>query len=346
MKTRVLIGLALGLSAFGLIAGAQQKRLNLFIWSEYIDVAVVKSFEKATGARVVTTLYESNEDMLAKLQSGGTRQYDVVVPSSYIIPVMVKQNLLRPLDQSKLPNLKNLGKTFLNPVFDPGNRYSVGYLFSITGVTYRKDRIRNPEASWALFFDKAKQPGPFVMLDDSRSMIGIAMKYLGKPYNSVKTEDLKAAIDLLLEAKARALAFTGSPEGANRVLSKQAVMAITYNTEAVKAATEDPQIGFLIPKEGSEIALDNMVIPAQSPSADLAHSFINFMLDARNAAQNATGVSASTPNQAARAFLTKSVRENPAIYPSDAVLKTLEYAQDLGSGQRLLDAAWTKIKAR
>ena len=346
MSRRVVIAAVLGVAALGLMASAQQKKLNLFIWSEYMDSATIKGFEKQFGAKVNVSLYESNEDALAKLEAGGTKQYDIVVPSSYIVPVMVKKSLLKPLELAKIPNLKNLGKSFQNPSFDPGNKYSVGYLFSLTGVTYRKDRLKNPEASWALFFDAKKQPGSFVMLDDSRSMIGIALKYLGKSYNSTSTDDLKQVIALLQDAKKRSSGFTGSPEGKNKVLSKQAVMAITYNTEAVKGAEEDPNIGFMIPKEGSEIALDNMVIPAGAPNVELAHQFLNYVLDAKVAAANATGVRASTPNEAAKAFLPKADRENPAIYPSEATLKTLEYASDLGAALKLYDAAWTKIKAR
>ncbi len=346
MKKRVWVMAALSAALLAATVGAQQKKLNLFIWSEYIDSGVIKDFEKQFGAKVNVSLYESNEDLLAKLAAGGTKQYDVVVPSGYVIPVMIKQNLLKPLDLGKIPNLKNLAKSFANPSFDPGNTYSAGYLFSLTGVTYRKDKIKNLVPSWALFFDKSKQPGTFTMLDDSRSMIGIALKYLGKSYNSTSTDDIKKAIDLLIDAKSRSLGFTGSPEGKNRVLSKQAVMAVTYNVEALKGMEEDKNIGFFIPKEGAEIALDNMAIPAQSPNSDLAHQFINFILDAKVAARNATSVRASTPNEAAKAFIPKADRDNPVIYPADATLKSLEFATDLGASLKLYDAAWTKIKAR
>ena len=325
---------------------AQSKTLNVFIWSEYIDAGIIKEFERANGVKVNMSLYESNEDMLAKLEAGGSKQYDVIVPSSYIVPVLVKKNLAQTLDLSKIPNWKNLGPSFKNPNFDPGNRYSIGYLFSLTGITYRKDKVKNPENSWALLFDAKKQPGPFVMLDDSRSMIGIALKFLGKPYNSVNKDDLKAAIAILQDAKKRSLGFTGSPEGKNKVLSKQALMAVTYNNEAVRGMAEDPNIGFLIPKEGSEIALDNMMIPNGAPNRENAHKFLNFFLDAKVAARNATGVAASTPNEAAKAFISKADRENPVIYPAVAVLKTLEYAQDLGAKLKLYDAAWTKLKAK
>ena len=350
MNKQMLIGAAItagivsSFTAFNV--RAQSKAVNLFIWSEYIDMGLIKEFEKANGIKVNASFYESNEDMLAKLEAGGSKQYDVIVPTSYIVPVLVKKNLVQALDLTKIPNWKNLGSSFKNPNFDPGNKYSLGYLFSLTGITYRKDKIKNPENSWALMFDSKKQPGPFVMLDDSRSMIGIALKSLGKSYNSVSKDDLKAAIAVLQDAKKRSLGFSGSPEGKNKVLSKQAFMAITYNNDAGRGMTEDKNIGFLIPKEGSEIALDNMMVPNGAPNAENAHKLINFLLDAKIGARNAASTSASTPNEAAKAFIPKADRENPVIYPSVAVLKTLEYAQDVGAAAKLYDAAWTKIKAK
>jgi spermidine/putrescine transport system substrate-binding protein len=346
---RMLIGAAITVGLVSSVlsqTGAQSKSVNLFIWSEYIDMGLVKEFEKANGIKVNASFYESNEDMLSKLEAGGSKQYDVIVPTSYIVPVLVKKNLVQALDLSKIPNWKNLGVSFKNPNFDPGNKYSLGYLFSLTGITYRKDKIKDPENSWALMFDSKKQPGPFVMLDDSRSMIGIALKSLGKPYNSTNKDDLKAAIAVLQDAKKRSLGFSGSPEGKNKVLSKQAFMAITYNNDAGRGMTEDKNIGFLIPKEGSEIALDNMMVPNGAPNSENAHKLINFLLDAKVGARNAASTSASTPNEAAKAFISKADRENPVIYPSVAVLKTLEYAQDLGGAAKLYDAAWTKIKAK
>ena len=350
MNKQMLIGAVITAGIISSVAAfnvqAQSKTVNLFIWSEYIDSGIIKEFERANGIKVNASFYESNEDMLAKLEAGGSKQYDVIVPSSYIVPVLVKKNLVQPLDLGQIPNWKNLGSSFKNPNFDPANKFSLGYLFSLTGITYRKDKIKNPENSWALMFDAKKQPGPFVMLDDSRSMIGIALKFLGKPYNGVNKDDLKAAIVVLQDAKRRSLGFTGSPEGKNKVLSKQALMAVTYNNEAVRGMAEDPNIGFLIPKEGSEIALDNMMIPNGAPNSANAHKFLNFFLDAKVAARNATSVAASTPNEAAKAFISKADRENPVIYPTAAVLKTLEYAQDLGANLKLHDAAWTKIKAK
>jgi spermidine/putrescine transport system substrate-binding protein len=348
VKRTWLIGLGLlSVSSLALMASAQSKTLNLFIWSEYIDPAVVKGFEKQFGVRVNTSLYEANEDMLAKLKQGGTRQYDVVVPSGYIIPVMVKQNLLKPLEPARLPNLKNLGAKFKNPNFDPGNKYSVAYFWGTTGVGYRKDKLpKNFDPSWALFFDKAKQPGPFQFLDDPRPTIGAALKYNGKSYNSTNANDLRAALNILREAKGRSVGFAGSPDAKQKLLSGQIVMGIMYNSEAVRAGEENPNIGYFIPKEGTEIWLDNLAIPKDSPNSALAHQFINYLMDSKVAAQNANTMRNASPVDAAKPFLNKKDLNNPAVYPSAKTLETLEYGADMGANQRLYDTVWTQLKAR
>jgi spermidine/putrescine transport system substrate-binding protein len=348
MRKRGLGGL--GLLAFGVMlsgfSNAQVKTLNFFNWSEYIDPKLVKDFEKREGVRVNQSFYESNEDMLAKLKQGGTKQYDLVVPSGYIVGAMVKQNLLRPLDLKQISNLKNLGAKFKNTNFDSGNKYTVAYIWGTTGIGYRKDKLKNFDPSWALFFDAKKAPGAFQFLDDPRVTIGSALKYNGKSYNSTSAEDMRAALATLQEAKKRSIGFGGSPDAKQKLVSGQVVMAVMYNGEAVRAADEDPNIGYFIPKEGSEIWLDNFAIPKDSPNTALAYKFINFMLDAKIAAQNANATRNSTPVDAAKPYLNKKDLSNPAVYPTAKTLATLEYASDLGANQKLYDTVWTKLKAR
>jgi spermidine/putrescine transport system substrate-binding protein len=260
---------------------------------------------------------------------------------------MVKQNLLKPLEASKIPNLKNLGAKFKSPNFDVGNKFTAAYFWGTTGVGYRKDKLpKGFTPSWALFFDKAKQPGNFMFLDDSRPTIGAALKYLGKGYNSVVTADLKAALEVLKDGKNRSVGFGGSPDAKQKLLSGQIVMGMMYNSEGARAAAEDPRIGYFIPKEGSEIWLDNLAIPKDSPNSASAYQFINFLLDAKIAAQNANVTRNSTPVDAAKPFITKADLSNPVLYPSAATLASLEYGADLGSSQRLYDTVWTQLKAR
>jgi spermidine/putrescine transport system substrate-binding protein len=344
---KILIGSAGALALILGFSSAQNKTLNFFNWSEYIDPAVVKAFEKKEGVRVNQTFYESNEDMLAKLKQGGTKQYDIVVPSGYIISALTRQNLLRPLDKTLLPNFKNLGKKFQTPDFDPSSQFTVAYFWGTTGVGYRIDKLpKNFDKSWALFFDPKKVPGPFQLLDDARPTIGAALKYLGKSYNSTVAADLRAALEVLRIAKPKSVGFGGSPDAKQKLLSGQIVMGIMYNSEAVRASLEDQRIGYFLPKEGAEIWLDSLAIPKDAPNWQLAHKFINYLLDAKVAAQNANNTQNSSPVDAARPFLDKDKLANPAVYPDAKTLATLEYSKDMGANQRLYDAVWTQLKAR
>jgi spermidine/putrescine transport system substrate-binding protein len=169
MKKLIFVLVALSI-VFGGTVFAAEKELKVFIWSEYMDEEnMPKDFEAATGIKVRLDLYESNEDMMAKLQAGGVAQYDLIVPSDYIMPSLINLKLIQPLDHSKIPNLKNLGTKFQETTFDPGNKYSVGYQWGTVGLMYRKDRIKADDVkSWAILFDPKKDPGPFALIDSGK----------------------------------------------------------------------------------------------------------------------------------------------------------------------------------
>lgn len=235
-------------------------------------------FEKAFGIKVRLDIYENNEEMVAKLQAGGVNQYDVIVPTDYILPVLINQNLIQPLDHSKIPNLKNLKPIFRQDGYDPGNRYSVAYQWGTVGLMYRKDRVSESAVqSWSVLFDSAKQPGPFWLIDSVREMMGIALIYQGDDFNSTNPKELKAAADLLVATKKtkNCMGFKPGVGGKNDVVSGTAAAAIVYNGDAIQSVTENPDtLAFVIPKEGSEIWYDSMCIPANAPNPDAAHKWI------------------------------------------------------------------------
>lgn len=349
-RLALLLGLvlALGVTQTSPVTAAPARELNLYIWSEYIDPEIIKAFEKQTGSKVRVSLYESNEEMIAKLQAGGAGQYDVVVPSGFVVPSMVQLGVLQPLDQGKIPNLKNLAPSFKSPAFDPGNTYSAAYQWGTVGLIYRKDKIKGFEPTWALIFDEKRQPGPFMLIDSPREMMGIALKYLGKSVNSKGPDDVKAAGKLIADTKKskKSLGFEGGVGGKNQVVAGTAVAAIVYNGDAIKAEEESKSTAFVIPKEGGVLWVDNMAIPARAPNADLAHRFINFVLEPKVGAQLSNFNRYATPNQAAMPFVDAKDKKNPAIYPPAEAMKTLEAVVDLGADNRLYDEVWTAVKAR
>jgi len=322
------------------------QRLNLFIWSEYIDPGVVKDFEKSFNCQVNIDLYEDAESMLAKVQSGGVSLYDVVVPPDHIVPAMVKLNLLAPLRHENLPNLKNLEEEFLNPPYDRGNRYTVAYQWGTVGILARQSRDRPIERTWGILFDPKLQPGPFVLIDSLRDTIGAALKYKGYSFNSTDPKQLREARDLVLEAKKRSSGFEASVGAKNKVLAKGARAAIVYSGEGVRAMQEDKDVIYFIPQEGSQIWLDNLTVLAKAPHRDLAEKFINYLLDAKVGAQLSAFTQYSSPNKAARKFLPRQALNNTTTYPPPEIRRRLEFLEDLGPKTRLYDEVWTQVKAK
>ena len=325
-------------------AWAQKNRLNIFIWSEYLDPQIVKDFERQFDCKVTVDVYEDAESMLAKIQGGGVSLYDLVVPPDHLVPVMVKLNLLAPLPREKISNFKNLDRTFVNPPFDPANRFTVPYQWGTVGVYFRLSKP-TPE-SWGIFFDPKQQPGKFVLIDSARDLIGAALKYRGHSINSTDPAELKEARELVLEAKKRCVGFDGSVGAKNKVLAKAAAAAIVYSGEAARGMGEDKATRYFIPKEGSQIWLDNLAILAKAPHPEMAEQFINYILDAKVGARLSNFTQFATPNLAAKKFIKPEDLKNPAIYPAPDVMKKLEFLEDLGPRMRLYDEIWTQIKSK
>lgn len=343
------IWLLVGIAWIGLGAGmaeAQSKRLNLFIWSEYIDPRIMADFEKEFACKVKIDLYEDNESMMAKLEGGGMSLYDVVVPSNYIIQPLIKRKLIQPLRTDRIPNMANIADDFRNPPYDPGNKYTAPYQWGTVGLYIRKPKDKPVEETWGLLFDPQKQPGPFLMIDDSRAMIGPALKYLGYSINTTDKKQLSEARNLLVETKKRSAGFTGGVDGKNRVLARGVVMATVYNGDAVRGMKEDADTYFFMPQEGGEVWVDNLCIPAKAPNREMAETFINYILDAQVGARLSNFNQYATPNKAAREFIKPEDLKNSAIYPPADMMKKLEFMVDLGPHNRLYDEVWTYVKAK
>ena len=343
--TIILLGWILMFQAAGLSALRAAQPLNVFIWSEYLDPEVVRDFEKQFDAKLTIDLYEDAESMLTKLQSA-TGAYDIVVPPDHSVPVMVKLGLLTPLRREKIPNFKNLDPRFVSMPFDPRNEYTVPYQWGTLGIYVRKAPGKPVPDSWSVLFDPAASIGSFVLIDSMRDAIGIALKFQGHSLNSVTPSELKSARDLLISTKRRSAAFEGGVGGKNRVLARTAAAAIAYSGDAVRGMAEDRDTVYVIPKEGSEIAVDNLAIPVRAPHRDLAERFINYLLDAKVGARISNFTQFATPNAAAREFVKPEDLRNPAIYPPAAILDKLEFLTDVGGATRLYDQVWTEVKAR
>lgn len=324
---------------------AEEMQLNLFIWSEYIDPAIVKDFEAQHHCKVTIDVYEDAESMLAKIQGGGDSLYDLVVPPDYMVPVMVHLGLLAPLRHENVPNLRNLDAQFSNPPFDPGNQYSAAYQWGTVGL-YVRPAGRDIEPSWSVVFDPARQPGPLVLIDSVRDMFTAALKYKGYSLNTTNRKELLEARDLIMAAKKRCVSFEGSVAGAGKVLGKLATVAIVYSGEGARGMAQDKGTRYLIPREGSQIWLDNLAVLGRAPHRDLAEAFINYILDAKTGARLSNYTRFATPNRAAMPLIDPSLLRDPAIYPPPEIMGKLEFLRDLGGASKLYDELWTQIKAQ
>ncbi len=337
---------ALIVSFLACTASAAENRLNIFNWSEYIDPAVITDFEKRFSCKITMDLYDDAEKMLAKIQAGGLSSYDIVVPPDYMVPTMMKLGLLNPLRKKNIPNFKHLNPKFINREFDRGNRYSVPYMWGTLGILVRPEPGFEITESWGLIFDPNRQPKRFVLIDSLRDCIGATLKHQGQSMNTTNIAHLKNAMNLLSETKSRSRGFSTSLAGANQIRARTVTAAIVYNGDASLAIADDPTLRYVLPKEGTEIWVDNFAITAKAPNRDMAEKFINFILDPVVNARIANFLLYATPNLSAEKYIAPDNFKNPAIYPSKEMMPKLEFLQDLGAASRLYDEVWTRVKSR
>jgi spermidine/putrescine-binding protein len=308
--------------------------LNFYNWSEYIDPELIAAFETETGVDVVESFYESNEAVLAQIQAGVT--YDLIVPSDYMVGIMIEEGLLAPIQKDAVPNISNLAAEFASPAYDPGGEYSVAYQWGTTGLGVNLSIVGEDfEPSWALIFDPeltSGYAGGVSVLDDPRETMGAALKYLGYSLNEASTDALQEAADLIANAKDYIATFD-SDQYDEALVTGEVAVAHGYSGNMLVAIWEsdDPDnYAYVIPEEGGTLWVDNMTIPLDSAAPCTAHAFINFLLDAENGAALTNWNFYASPNAAAEEFILAEVIEDETIYPSDELRSRLEIIADTG----------------
>ncbi len=322
--------------------------VSFYNWGDYIDPDVLTLFEEECGVSVIYDTFSSNEDLLAKLQ-GGASGYDVIVPSDYMVAIMIQLGLLKELDKANLPNLAHINETFLDQPFDPGNAYSVPYLWGVAGIGYDGDEVAEPPTSLAALFDPAQAEqyaGKISLLNDSRETIGAALKYLGYSMNSTDPAQLEEAKQVVLAVKPFVLTFD-SDTYSDLLVSGETVISHGWNGGYAIAIAENPDrnLGFVIPEEGLTIFIDNLAVPATAPNAYTAEVLINFLHDPEIAARISEFVLYATPNTSALELLPEEIRNNTGIFPPQEALANVEYLNDVGEATALFERIWTEIKA-
>lgn len=307
-------------------ASSTTKTLVIYNWGDYIDPALVTKFEKETGYHVDYETFDSNEAMLTKIEQGGTR-YDLVIPSEYTVQRMKKEHLLRKIDKRKLSNFKNLDKQLLNQSYDPDNQYSVPYFWGTLGIVYNQKMVKTPIKHWSQLWDK-KYKNQLMLLDSARDMMAIALIVNGHSVNTTNTATLKAA-EKKLQGLGTNVKAVVADEMKMYLEQNEAAIGVAYSGDAAEMMSVNHNLKYVVPEEGSNIWYDSFVIPKSAKNIKAAYAFINFMLEPKNAAQNAKYIGYATPNKAARAYLSKKVTSNKSFYPNQKTMSHLEVYQDL-----------------
>ena len=346
MKKRFLVTLLCVLATLLIAAGCSPSEdeptiINVYNWGEYIDQSVLDEFYAQTGIEVNYTQYATNEEMYAKLKSGGAN-YDVVIPSDYMIGRMIKEDMLEKIDFSNIPNYQYVDSNFTNMEYDPQNEYSIPYMWGNVGILYNTKYVDDVVDSWDILWNE-KYSGQILMFDNSRDAIGIALKKLGYSYNTTDEAQLRAAMQELEKQKPFVQSYV-MDQIFDKMEGEEAYIGPYYAGDAITIMDSNPDIAFAVPKEGTNIFIDAMVIPKDAKNKQAAELFINFMCSAETGLANAEEIGYSTPLTNVMEIMDPEMRENEIAYPSDEVLEKAEVFKNLPQETLdLYDALWVEL---
>jgi spermidine/putrescine transport system substrate-binding protein len=331
----------------GLTGKPIEGALNIYNWAAYLNPDTLKQFEAAhPGMSVKQDTYASNEDMLAKIEAGA-KGYDIVVPTGYMVKIMIEKNLLYPIDHSLLTNYSHIDSRFTQSGYDLGNKYSIPKDWGTTGFGFRKDKVKQGMTSWKDFFELAPSfSGKISVLDGANEVIGSTLKYLGHSYNSDNDQELSAAKDTLLKFKPH-VGHIQSVNYKEQLASGDLAYSMGWNGDfaAILALTPAPPVQYVIPSEGSEYWVDTWAVLKTAPDPVAAHTFINFILDPKIEGLEANYSYYANPETDATPFITNGIPKDPTVYPPQTVLTNLESNKPTAKGQKMRDQIFAEFKA-
>ncbi|MBU0278821.1 MULTISPECIES: PotD/PotF family extracellular solute-binding protein [unclassified Gemella] len=332
MKKLVVSAISIILLCIGLLESrtyidssqaGSQNTLTIFNWGEYISPDLLKKFTEETGIEVIYETFDSNEALLTKLKSGST-SYDLVVPSDYMIKKMIDFNLLQEIDKSKLTNFNKINPELLNKSFDMNNKYSIPYFWGTLGIIYNPDLLDKDQKfeKWDDLWDE-RLKNEVILIDGAREMLGLSLQSQGESVNETDEIKLKLA-EKKLELMGANIKAINNDEKTMLMVNEDAKVAITYSGSAAQMIAENEKLVYSVPKEGSNIWFDNMVIPKVAKNVEAAHKFIDFILRPENAAKNAEFVGYATPILDAYEILGEEITSDEQFYPSEETMNHLE----------------------
>ncbi len=349
MKIKVKIALACTLLA-GLLAltscGGKEYpngEVNVYNWGEYIDEELITQFEDETGIKVNYDTFDSNESMYVKLKSGGVN-YDITIPSDYMIEKMKNEDMLEEINYANIPNYSFVREDLKSKSFDTENKYTVPYFWGTVGILYNKTMVTDPVDSWDILWNE-KYNQQIFMYDSQRDSLAVALKKLGYSLNTTDEKQLLEAQQLLIDQKPLVQAYFGDPIR-DKMIGEEGALAVVYSGDAMYCMNENENLDYAIPKEGSNTWFDAMVIPKGAKNKENAEAFINFMTNPDNALKNSEYIGYSTTNQKAYEMLPNEVKNTTAYWPDASMLENNEVFENLDADTAAFyDKIWTEVLA-
>lgn len=339
MKNWLLV-LCLVVFSVPAVAGEQ---LYIYNWTEYMPDEVLTRFQEETGIQVIYATYDSNESMYAKIKLTRGKGYDVVFPSTYFVHKMRKEGLLSPIDHGALTNFQHLDPVLLDQPYDPGNRYSIPYVWGSTALAFNRDHVtQEMMTSWKDLW-RPEFKNRLVMNDDLREVLGIGLIVNGFSVNETDPDRIEMAYESIRKLMPNIRVFSGdSPK--QPLLNLEAFAGMVWNGEAYMAAQEFPAIQYAYPKEGAIFWVDSMVIPAGAENKKQAHAFIDFILEPEIAVQVCEDIGYAPANRTAVNLMPEEVKTNPTIFPPAEQVKKGEFQTDVGDAILVYERFWERLK--
>ena len=330
-----------------LFVGCSKKtseEINFFNYGENIDEETVKEFEKQYGIKVNIETFDDMENMYQKVKNEGVK-YDVILVSDALMPRMIKENLIQELNKDNIPNISQMDEEYLNLEIDPGNKYSVPYMFGTVGLIYNKDVVKENVDSWDILWNEKYKDKVF-MFDTYRDTIGVALKKLGYSLNSTDPKQIEEAKELLIQQRKTVDPIYGVDNGTTMIPAGESDINMIWSGEGLNLQEENPNLVYIVPKEGANFWIDSLCIPSNAKNIEGAEKFINFVSDKESALRIADEIGYTTPNKEARLEQPESVRNNPNAYMPKEIMDRCEIYVDFPKNiKRMYDDAWLDIKS-
>ncbi len=339
--------ISLGLTGCGSSSGGEKGEVVVYNWGEYLDPDTLDLFEEETGIHVIYDEFDTNEAMFPKVEAGAA-SYDVICPSDYMIQKMIDHDLLAEINFENIPNIKNIGQQYLEQSreFDLENKYSVPYCFGTVGILYNKTMVEGPVDSWAVLWDETYADN-ILMQDSVRDAFMTALKLNGCSMNSLDEGELEAAKNSLIDQKPLVQAYV-IDQVRDKMIGGEAAIGVIYSGEAIYTQRENPDLEYVIPKEGTNVWIDSWVIPKNAPNKENAEAFINFMCREDIALKNFEYITYSTPNIAAQELIEdEEIKNSDIAFPDLTQYDNLETFHYLGpEGDALYNDLWKEVKSQ